>query len=85
MGIPYVLLLQKYLEAFAEAFGRDAGFQLKSGTEAGCFVHIGVVEIFEVIPLSYSEKKRGLREEAQGFEPLTRAPLAESCEVDMRG
>jgi hypothetical protein len=48
LGIRDVLLLQKDLESFAEAFGGDEGFQL----EAGGFVHAGVVEILEVISLS---------------------------------
>ena len=54
-------MLEEDLEAFAEAFGVDEGFKLEAGAETGGFVHAIVVEIREVISLSQSEQKRGLR------------------------
>lgn len=45
-------LLEEDLEAFAEAFGVDEGFELEARVEAGGFIHAAVVEIGEVISLS---------------------------------
>ena len=78
-------MLEEDLEAFAEAFGVDESFEVEAGADAIGFVHAIAVEIREVVSLSQSEKKRGLREEAEGFEALARAPLAERCEIDVGG